>query len=159
LKIENEDFAQQFKLRTVGVVDYSVRSAIIEAGLEDNWEEVAYVPHEKLLQYQRASKVLLVSINNTPNATGILPGKFFEYLASGRPILAIGPKKSDIGTVLGKTNAGVIVEADNLAEMKAVILSMFKGETAIQRNEESVMAFSRKQITKQLVGLMNQTIG
>ena len=154
LKTENEDFAQQFKLRTVGVVDYSVRSAIIEAGLEDNWDEVAYVPHEKLLQYQRASKVLLVSINNTPNATGILPGKFFEYLASGRPILAIGQKKSDIGTVLGKTNAGVIVEADNLAEMKAVILSMFKGETAIKRNEESVMAFSRKQITKQLAELM-----
>ena len=37
------------------------------------------------------SQVLLLLINNTPNAKGILTGKFFEYLSSGRPILAIGP--------------------------------------------------------------------
>ena len=157
LKTEHEDFANAFKLRTVGVVDYSVRSAISEAGLEENWEEVAYVPHEELLNYQRASKVLLVSINNTPNATGILPGKFFEYLASGRPILAIGPKKSDIGTVLDKTNAGFIVDPDDLDGMKSVILSLFRNESNLVRIEESVQAFSRKQITKQLVELLNRT--
>ena len=155
LKTEHEDFANKFKLRTVGVVDYTVRTAISEAGLEENWEEVAYVPHEKLLNYQRTSKVLLVSINNTPNATGILPGKFFEYLASGRPILAIGPKNSDIGTVLDKTKAGFIVEPDDLEGMKSVILSLFRNESNLERSEENVQAFSRKQITKQLVELLD----
>ncbi|MDB4656192.1 glycosyltransferase, partial [Flavobacteriales bacterium] len=124
---------------------------------EENWEEVAYVPHEELLNYQRASKVLLVSINNTPNATGILPGKFFEYLASGRPILAIGPKNSDIGTVLDKTKAGFIVEPDDLEGMKSVVLSLFRNESNLERSEENVQAFSRKQITKQLVELLNRT--
>ena len=99
--------------------------------------------------------MLLVSINNTPNATGILPGKFFEYLASGRPILAIGPKNSDIGTVLDKTKAGFIVEPDDLEGMKSVILSLFRNESDLNRSEESIQAFSRKQITKQLVELLD----
>jgi len=105
LKAENEVFAKKLKIRTVGVVDYSVRDSIESFGLKENWEEIAYVPHDQVLKYQKSSKVLLVCINNTPNARGILPGKFFEYLASGRPVFAIGPVDGDIGKVLDETRA------------------------------------------------------
>jgi glycosyltransferase involved in cell wall biosynthesis len=159
LKKENKEFAGKLVLRTVGVVDHSVKEAIIANGLEENWNQIPYVPHEELLNYQRTSQVLLVSINNTPNARGILPGKFFEYLASGRPILAIGPKMSDIGTVLGKTKAGIIVEPDDVQGIKEAVLGLFNRTASIQRNAESVAAFSRRQITGQLAELMNETIG
>lgn len=158
LKKESKEFAEKLVLRTVGVVDHSVREAITSNGLEENWEQIPYVPHEELLNYQRTSQVLLVSINNTPNATGILPGKFFEYLASGRPILAIGPKKSDIGTVLGKTKAGIIVEPDDVEGIKEAVQGLFDQTANIQRNAESVAGFSRRQITGQLAKLMNETI-
>jgi glycosyltransferase involved in cell wall biosynthesis len=159
LKKENKEFAGKLVLRTVGVVDHSVKEAIIANGLEENWNQIPYVPHEELLNYQRTSQVLLVSINNTPNARGILPGKFFEYLASGRPILAIGPKMSDIGTVLGKTKAGIIVEPDDVQGIKEAVLGLFNRTASIQRNAECVAAFSRRQITGQLAKLMNETIG
>jgi len=106
------------------------------------------------LQYQRSSRVLLVSINNTPNATGILPGKFFEYLASGRPILAIGPKKSDIGTVLSKTNAGIIIEHDDMEGMKRAIRSMYEGTCAHQEQRPEIEQFSRRALTGELARLM-----
>lgn len=156
LKSENGDFAKLFKLRTVGVVDHSVASSIEENGLTENWERIDYVSHSEVLNYQRSSTVLLVSINNTPNATGILPGKFFEYLASGRPILAIGPKESDIGTVLSKTTAGIIVERNDLATMKQVILALFEESQAIQRNEVEVAKFSRRGLTEQLSKTLDQ---
>lgn len=156
LKSENGDFAKLFKLRTVGVVDHSVASSIEENGLTENWERIDYVSHSEVLNYQRSSKVLLVSINNTPNATGILPGKFFEYLASGRPILAIGPKESDIGTVLSKTTAGIIVERNDLATMKQVILAFFEESQAIQRNEVEMAKFSRRGLTEQLSKTLDQ---
>lgn len=150
LKTENKAFASQFKLRTVGVVDHHVATAIQNAGLEENWERIDYVSHSEVLHYQRSSKVLLVSINNTPNATGILPGKFFEYLASGRPILAIGPKESDIGTVLSKTGAGVIVEPHSLAELKSTILELFEGKNSFNRDEDQIGRFSRRGLTEEL---------
>ena len=108
-----------------------------------------------MLQYQRSSNVLLVSINNTPNATGILPGKFFEYLASGRPILAIGPKQSDIGKVLSKTKAGIIVERDDLHGIKQAVLSFYQGPMNFDRDESEIVKFSRRGLTKYLVEVMS----
>jgi glycosyltransferase involved in cell wall biosynthesis len=157
LKKENQEFANTFKLRTVGVVDHRVADSIESNGLTDNWERIPYVSHSELLAFQRSSRVLLVSINNTPNATGILPGKFFEYLASGRPILAIGPKQSDIGTVLVKTDAGTIVEPDDLDGMKTEILRLFR-ESNNGFEPKNVSSFSRKRIASQLGELLTRTI-
>ncbi len=159
LKSEDELFAQKLKIRTVGVVDHSVRSSINEYGLADNWEEIAYVPHDQVLDYQRRSRVLLVCINDTPNATGILPGKFFEYLASGRPILAIGPKESDIGTVLNQTKAGTIVAPEDVEGLKKALFRLYNDETNFNPDQDAVKGFSRKGLTEELVGLMNSIIG
>lgn len=158
LKAENDAFAKKFKLRTVGVVDYQVATAIEDAGLTENWERIEYVSHAEVLQYQRSSKVLLVSINNTPNATGILPGKFFEYLASGRPILAIGPKLSDIGTVLSKTKAGIIAERDNLDEIKQAVLMLFEGQQTAERDKQEIGKFSRRGLTEQFVNTIESLV-
>lgn len=157
LKAENEEFARRFKFRTVGVVDHQVRASIEEHGLMENWEAIPYVPHSEVLRYQRSSRVLLVSINNTPNATGILPGKFFEYLASGRPILAIGPKKSDIGKVLELTGAGSIVEPNDIEGMKMTLSQLLSGND-VSDGSADIMRFSRKSISKQLSTVLNKLV-
>jgi len=154
LKKENANFGKSLKLRTVGVVDYSVKNSLTEHGLVKNWEEISYVPHNRLLHYQRSSRVLLVCINNTPNATGILPGKFFEYLASGRPVLAIGPPNSDIGKVLRETKAGIIIAPSNVQEIKKTLLQLFNGSAQIIADKKVVNGFSRKGLTQRLVLLM-----
>jgi glycosyltransferase involved in cell wall biosynthesis len=159
LKTENQSFAEKLKIRTVGVVDFEVAESIKQNGLGENWERIDYVSHEEVLKYQRSSKVLLVSINNSPNATGILPGKFFEYMASGRPILAIGPVKSDIGTVLNKTKAGVIIEPQDSTGMKAAILDLFDSTTPFNPRGDEVQKFSRKELTGKLVEVMNAIVG
>ncbi len=156
LKNENLDFAKNFKLRTVGVVDHNVASSIKDAGLQENWERIDYVSHSEVLNFQLSSKVLLVSINNTPNSKGILPGKFFEYLASGRPILAIGPKDSDIGAVLDKTKAGVVIERDDLEGMKQAVMQLYLGTQQFQRNEKEIVKFSRRGLTGQLVNVIQE---
>lgn len=154
LKAENAEFSKVLKIRTVGVVDHTVASSIEEYGLSENWERIEYVSHSEVLNYQRSSTVLLVSINNTPNATGILPGKFFEYMASGRPILAIGPKESDIGKVLSKTKAGVIAERDDIEGIKQAIMSLFEESRLPERDENEISNFTRRGLTQSLVQTM-----
>jgi len=158
LKQEYSDFASDLVIRTVGVVDYSVRESIKEFGLEENWEEIAYVPHVEVLNYQRRSKVLLVCINNTLNATGILPGKFFEYLASGRPILAVGPTVSDIGRVLEITKAGIIADTNDLLAIKSAILSLYQNQS-VEASNSAIQKFSRKGLTKDLAALLDSILG
>jgi len=155
LKAENEAFAKKLKIRTVGVVDHTVRASIESFGLNENWEEIAYVPHNQVLKYQQSSKILLVCINNTPNAAGILPGKFFEYLASGRPILAIGPVDGDIGKLLAETQAGAIVEPDDLEGIKTTIRKLFTNSSLTEPDRTKILNYSRRGITERLAELMD----
>ncbi len=47
---------------------------------------------------------------------GQIPGKFFEYVGSRNLVLCIGPKKSEVATLIKKHELGYVVE-DNLSEM------------------------------------------
>jgi hypothetical protein len=49
------------------------------------------------------SDLLLLIIPNTENNKGILTGKLFEYIATGNPIIYIGPEYGDAVEILNKT--------------------------------------------------------
>ena len=53
------------------------------------------MPHKELLQLYGQTDLLLLVLAHTALAPGNLPGKFFEYLASGIPIMAVGPVEGD----------------------------------------------------------------
>ncbi len=94
-------FAARFKLRFVGPVDHSIIASVEAAGLGAHVERVGRVSHTEAMAHMQRARVLLLPINDTPNSLGILPGKVFEYLSVGRPILAVGPSSGDIARVLG----------------------------------------------------------
>lgn len=93
-------FAARFKLRFVGPVDHSVVRSVEEAGLGAHLERLGRVTHEEAMREMQRARALLLMVNDTPNALGILPGKLFEYLSVGRPVLAIGPRDGDVARVL-----------------------------------------------------------
>jgi glycosyltransferase involved in cell wall biosynthesis len=100
LVAENEEFAGDLELKFVGRLDQSAREAIQKHDLEPYLAKTDFLPHKEVMLKQRQSQVLLLLINQTHNAGGILTGKFFEYLAAGRPILAIGPTSGDVADIL-----------------------------------------------------------
>lgn len=63
--------------------------------LEDKVHFGGYASHKEAIGYQNSAHVILLIINRTTNNKSILTGKIFEYIASGRPILCIGPKDGD----------------------------------------------------------------
>ena len=98
-------FAQRLVLRFVGPVDRSVIDSIEAAGLGDKVERIGSVPHAEAMRHMQRARVLLLLLNDTPNARGILTGKLFEYLSVGRPILAVG--EGDVERVLAKDHTVV----------------------------------------------------
>ncbi|MCB0779276.1 MAG: glycosyltransferase family 4 protein, partial [Flavobacteriales bacterium] len=97
---DDPEFAARFVLRFVGPVDHTVLDSIEEAGLADNLERIGPVDHAQAMREMQRARVLLLLLNDTANAKGILTSKLFEYLAVGRPILAVGPKDGDVARVL-----------------------------------------------------------
>lgn len=99
---KDADFGARLKLRFVGPVDASVLASIAAAGIGDKVERLGRLPRTQAMREILRARVLLLPINTTPNQHGILPTKLYEYLSTGRPILAVGPKDGDVARVLGR---------------------------------------------------------
>jgi glycosyltransferase involved in cell wall biosynthesis len=64
------------------------------------------VPYRQSLAFQRQSDVLLLMQWNDPREQGNCPGKFFEYIASLRPVLLLGLEDGVPATILRQRSAG-----------------------------------------------------
>ena len=93
-------FASALQIKLVGKVDINVLKSIDKYDLTRYLKRIEYMPHREVMHEIQRSQVLLLLINNTPNAKGILTGKIFEYLGSGRPILSIGPEDGDAAIII-----------------------------------------------------------
>lgn len=65
------------------------------------------VSRDQALAAQRAADVLLIGLGTDQIEQSFLPGKFFEYVASGRPIVAIADKNSEIARLINRHGLGI----------------------------------------------------
>ena len=149
------------KIRLIGQIDNSVIESIKRNNIEKYVEIIPYIPHNQVVAEQQKSDVLLLFVNNTPNAKGILTGKIFEYMASGRPILCIGPEDGDSARIINETQSGVTVDFNDKEKMKSVILDFMTKYNENQLNtkrNEAVEKYSRRYLAKEYVNLLNDII-
>ena len=151
-------FRNDLSIRLIGQVDVSAIQTIKANGIMDNTELITYIPHEEINKMQMESQVLLLLINNTPNAKGILTGKLFEYLSSCRPILCIGPEDGDAAHIINEAKAGVTVGFDDMEKMKTVIKGLYdkyNSGTLKGCPNEAIEKYSRKALAGEFVEMMN----
>ncbi|HSI71092.1 MAG TPA: glycosyltransferase family 4 protein [Gillisia sp.] len=153
---ENVDFSKDFKLQLTGVVSEEVLAAIKAAGIEKNLEKNNYVTHPEAIVLQQKARVLLLIEIDSEETRGIIPGKVFEYLAAGRPIIAVGPVNWDVERILDETAAGQVFGYRDGEKLKETILEHYRdykeGETASKT--EDLEKFSRKNLTGKMAALI-----
>ena len=116
---DNAKFAAKLKIELIGAVDYMVIKEINENGLKDYVTLIDRLNHDEVIAKQCSCAVLLLALNDTPNISGVVPGKLFEYLRANRPILTIGDKSGDSAKIITKTNHGVTVGFTDEAEVES----------------------------------------
>ncbi|HBZ69026.1 MAG TPA: hypothetical protein DEP35_04470 [Deltaproteobacteria bacterium] len=79
------------RVRLVGRVGPAYRAHVRALGLEDVIEIVPPVAHTRALQYQMAADALVLVVCDAPGSTAVLTAKLVEYVAAGKPILALAP--------------------------------------------------------------------
>jgi glycosyltransferase involved in cell wall biosynthesis len=155
LCIEIPAFKEKFKIRLVGQTDQMIIRAIDSLGLTENLETIPHLEHKVGLKILGQSAVLLLPLNNSPNAKGILPGKMFEYMALGRPVLALGPAGSDCEDIIMKTKAGYYHDFNDEKglgiSLERLFLAWQKGE--IRTETRNIESFSRRILAREIVEL------
>ena len=155
---ENGDFRQDLELRFIGLVDALLPQIIGEYEyLKEQTMFIDYLPHDEVIRKYAESELLLLILNNTQNAMGHIPGKLFEYLASKKSILAVGPKQGDVAGILSDTKAGFIVEFDDEWETREMILQLYDrylGKKAIETG--NIERFTRRKLTQTLAETIKQ---
>ncbi|MEI7500632.1 MAG: glycosyltransferase family 4 protein [Bacteroidota bacterium] len=146
------------EIKLVGKVDFTVTSSIEDFGLSRFVRKIDYMPHDEVVKCQRQSQVLLLIINNTPNSTMILTGKFFEYMAAQRPVLCLGPEDGDAARILTETQAGLLAGFGDVEKMKENILQFYQSFTngALTVQSREIEKYSRRELTMQLSQKLNE---
>ena len=149
---DSDEFASVFQLNFIGSVSTGVMDAIRIYGLENYINNIGYVPHNEALEYQKKAQLLLLIEENSKETEYIIPGKLFEYMASKRPIIAIGPEVSDIEKILNQTRSGTYFRYDEAVALRTLLLEHFDAYQTQQLNVDSkgLEAYSRKSLTQQL---------
>ncbi|PRY14429.1 glycosyltransferase involved in cell wall biosynthesis [Pontibacter ummariensis] len=95
-----------YKLRFVGQVSDGLKKRIEKAGVLGITEFIPYVPHQEAIRYLMESTILLLAIADVPIVYSNVPGKLFEYLASNKHIVCLGPVHSDTDHIIDECGAG-----------------------------------------------------
>ena len=114
------------------------------------------VTRDESLKIQNSSNLLLLLESPYVNTKGILTGKLFEYIASGTPILSIGPDDTfSSSQIIKKTNTGFVCGMDR-EKIKKVILDVKNNKYTYKPNYDEIKKYSRENQAKILFDLIRE---
>ncbi len=103
IKIEN-DKGNKYKIRFIGTVDPIILDYLKEIGLENKFEIFGFLPYSEMIKQISEADALLVCASEPRH----VPGKLFEALRTGNPIIAFGDNNEEVEQIIKEANAGMM---------------------------------------------------
>jgi glycosyltransferase involved in cell wall biosynthesis len=147
---------QDLEIVIVGHLTNPEVEAIEKSGLAHYFSLIKSVSYQKALQYQLDAEILLLV---TPaEDIGVSTSKLFEYLATGRPILAL-TGQSAAAQIVTQMNAGLVVSPDDAVGIQQALQGFHQqwqaGHLPSQVNP-CIHQFDRRELTRKLAALFDE---
>jgi glycosyltransferase involved in cell wall biosynthesis len=142
---------KDFNLRFVGAVSENSRKIIISEIKQTSLEFLPYAAHSEAIKFMMDSTMLILIIPLHESNKSIITGKLFEYIATGKPVLCLGPVDGDAAGIIKKCGSGETVDYDNTERISEFLgtISQYSG-----RHDEEVKNFSRFNLTRQIAEVL-----
>jgi glycosyltransferase involved in cell wall biosynthesis len=131
---------KKFKIKFIGTVSPLIKQSIKNYNLETFTEYIGFLPYRKMLEELSNADYLLVCASEKRH----LPGKLFEYIRIGKPIIAFGNDNAEVKQILDETKSGWLFSYNE--ELKGLFDIPFDKKF----NIDLVKKFDRKNIAKRL---------
>ncbi len=121
---EDPELAERLRIVIAGPLAGSERRVLSAPDLSPVVRLVGTLPHPEALGLQREATALLLI---TSKDTSIATAKVYEYLAAGRPILALAGE-NEAARIVEETATGVVVAPDDVPGIRRLIAELAAGE-------------------------------
>jgi glycosyltransferase involved in cell wall biosynthesis len=115
---------------------------------------VGSLPRPDALALQRAADALLLLAS--PARSQLANLKLFEYLAAGRPLLALAGG-TEAGRIITETDAGVVVRSDDVPAIVEALRRLAAGETE-PPDADRVREYSYPAVAERMAGAVERAI-
>lgn len=143
-----EKSGHDFLLRFVGNIPGEMKTRIEGSVSREKTKFLSYAEHPEAIKLLASSSLLLLIIPSTKKENAITPGKLFEYIATGKPVLYIGPVDGDPAGHLKLCGHSGIFSGKNPDEIEEFILNTMRSGDAGSLNKHP--EYSRKVLTQKL---------
>ena len=137
IKAENDN-GNNFKIRFIGTVDPIVLDYIKEIGLLDKVEILGFLPYPEMIKQISKADILLVCASEPRH----VPGKLFEALRTGNPIIAFGDDNTEVKQIIESTNSGMLFGYNDSCQ------EFFNNYKNIKPDQTLIKSFDRALISK-----------
>ena len=137
--------ASEIRICYAGNHSNTFRTAIANAGLEEIFIDYGLVSRQSSIELQRQSHINLLLSWSKENNSGILTGKFYEYLSAQKTILALitGNRDREFEKLFNDLNAGILFynKKESAHSLKEFLI---KKITAWQSGEPNLQAINNE---------------
>jgi glycosyltransferase involved in cell wall biosynthesis len=157
------DVGSRIRLHLAGVLTPVEQAMVESARCSHLVESHGFVPHAEVVRLMASADALFLPMNGmAPGVRStIFPGKAYEYLASGRPILAAVPA-GDTREVLERAEWTVVCDPDDADAIARGLLALVEHREARRGREadrdEVLRPFERARLTADLAGVFDQVL-
>ncbi len=149
----------RFVFRIVGYANATAREKVLATGVEA--EFIGYVSHGEAIRTMRSADALLLTAPDGRHGDSVIRAKVFEYLASRRPVLVVGPPGGQCERIVTSCDAGTSVSFDPNS-IAAALTNLFDAWKSGQPVEgchiARLGAFSRINLTRKLATVFDELV-
>jgi glycosyltransferase involved in cell wall biosynthesis len=150
--------ASDVRIQFYGVIEPWLPVLVAKYGLEQAVELKGPTPRKEVMEHQRRSQILLLLPWSDPRETGHHSAKLFEYLAAGRPVLAVGGSRGVLSRSLEETRAGT--HALTPAEVREFLLRSYgefkkTGRVPYSGDPQAVAQYSHPEMARRFAQVLD----
>ena len=138
IKIENEK-GNIILIRFVGSVDKEILDYLDSIGLKEKVQLAGFLPYKEMIKEILQADMLLVCSTEPRH----VPGKLFEALRTGNPIIAFGDDNQEVKKIIKDANAGMMFRYDESGE------EFLRDLVKIKPDQNFVKKYNRAEISKE----------
>jgi len=157
---QDENFKNALDLHFYGFTYDDFQAELAPYEFKKQVKQFSSIPHHEATHKMSEYRFLFLSLSDTTLSEGRIPLKFYEYLATGRKIIAIGKKDTDLSKLMNELHCGYYINYGEEDRLKKLLKEEFL-DPEIQPEELSHqrMEYSKKEQAKKYVQLFNRVIG